>query len=46
MVMWVRILKWTCPRCGKLFSLAWYSWHPTDYCKHCGVVVDTPLSEL
>jgi hypothetical protein len=41
-IAWYRLMSWPCPRCDKLFVVAWYSSWPTNECKHCGLKVESP----
>ena len=34
-VTWAALMRFRCPRCGKRFTLSWYSSWPTSRCKHC-----------
>ena len=41
-IAWYRLMSWPCPRCDKLFIVAWWSSWPTNECKHCGLNVESP----
>ena len=37
LAMWITLMNWRCPRCGKRLILSFTDSLPTNNCKHCGL---------
>jgi hypothetical protein len=42
-VVWLQLLNWPCPRCGRSFVWSFLNTWPTDACKKCGLRVGSRI---